>query len=89
MNNLLDYLKRIKPTDWLKGCLYELLLSIVYQSAFRQLIINDWAKEDYSHCMLIPLCDPVPAVGKARAGGKNVFEHGEHPGFRSRILLSA
>jgi len=50
----IDYLNRIRPAGWLKGCLYGLLIYLVYQSAIRQLIINDWAKEDYSHCMLIP-----------------------------------
>ena len=44
----------IKPLSWLKAGLYACAIVAVYYSALNQLILNDWAKEDYSHCMLIP-----------------------------------
>jgi exosortase D (VPLPA-CTERM-specific) len=45
---------KIKPVNWLKGAIYAVLIGLVYYSALSYMIIHDWAKEDYSHCMLVP-----------------------------------
>lgn len=44
----------IKPLSWLKAALYVCAIVIVYYGALNQMILHDWAQEDYSHCMLIP-----------------------------------
>lgn len=54
MTDMMDYLKKIKPASWLKGVLYGLIISATYYSALKNLIMHDWAREDYSHCYLIP-----------------------------------
>ena len=45
---------RIKPVSWLKAGAYACVLALVYYSTFVRLVTYDWAKEDYSHCMLVP-----------------------------------
>ena len=45
---------RIKPVSWLKAAAYACVLALVYYSTFVRLVTYDWAKEDYSHCMLVP-----------------------------------
>jgi exosortase D (VPLPA-CTERM-specific) len=45
---------RIKPVSWLKAGAYTCVLALVYYSTFVRLVTYDWAKEDYSHCMLVP-----------------------------------
>jgi len=47
-------MKRIIISEWLKVFLYGLLIVFVYQSALKQLIWNDWGREDYTHCAIIP-----------------------------------
>jgi len=54
MAEMLKLLKNIKPASWIKCLLYGILVFAVYRSALKQMILNDWAKEDYSHCYLIP-----------------------------------
>lgn len=39
----------------IKTGLYLLLISGMYYSSLQWLIFKDWAKDDYSHCMLIPI----------------------------------
>lgn len=55
MKDMIDYFRKIKSTSWLKGILYGFIISVTYFSALKQLIIHDWAREDYSHCYLIPI----------------------------------
>ncbi|HQA83065.1 MAG TPA: VPLPA-CTERM-specific exosortase XrtD [Syntrophales bacterium] len=45
---------RITPLSWLKAGIYACAVVLVYYSALTQLVLHDWAKGDYSHCMLIP-----------------------------------
>lgn len=45
----------IKPSSWLKAGIYALALVLVYYSALTRMVLHDWAKEDYSHCMIVPL----------------------------------
>ncbi len=54
MNDIMKYLKVIKTSTWLKALLYLLLIAVTYQTALKQMILYDWAREDYSHCYLIP-----------------------------------
>jgi exosortase D (VPLPA-CTERM-specific) len=46
---------RIRPESWLKALGYTMAIAMVYYSALIQLVCHDWAREDYSHCGLIPL----------------------------------
>ncbi len=50
MNFLLD----IRPISWIKAMVYGLLLSGIYYSTFTWLIEEDWPREDYTYCYLIP-----------------------------------
>ena len=50
----LYYFKSIKPVSMAKGILYGFIIIFMYQSALKQLILHDWAIEDYSHCYFIP-----------------------------------
>lgn len=52
--DMMDYLKKIKPAGWLKGFLYGVVILATYYSVLRFLVLRDWAREDYSHCYLIP-----------------------------------
>ena len=54
MTEIIKYLKEINPASWLKALLYGVLIAFTYQTALRQMIFSDWAREDYSHCYLIP-----------------------------------
>ncbi len=45
----------IKPTGCLKAGVYVAVVMLVYYSVLMQMIMHDWAKEDHSHCALIPL----------------------------------
>ena len=54
MTEIIKYLKEIKPASWLKALLYGILIAFTYQAALQQMIFSDWAREDYSHCYLIP-----------------------------------
>lgn len=47
-------LTMIHPASWMKGLLYALIISATYFSALKYLVLRDWAREDYSHCYLIP-----------------------------------
>jgi exosortase D (VPLPA-CTERM-specific) len=38
----------------MKTLVYALLIGLTYQTALRQMILHDWAREDYSHCYFIP-----------------------------------
>jgi exosortase D (VPLPA-CTERM-specific) len=38
----------------LKGILYTIVIAAIYYTALKYLILHDWAREDYSHCYLIP-----------------------------------
>lgn len=55
MNEILTFLKSIKPASWLKGILYSLLIVLIYRSSLQWLILRDWPREDYSYACLIPL----------------------------------
>jgi len=50
----LKELIQIKPVSWIKFTLYGFLLLGIYYSAFTWLITNNWEKEAYSYCWLIP-----------------------------------
>jgi len=54
MTDIFKFLKDIKTVNWLKGLLYGILITITYYSALKIMILFDWAREDYSHCYLIP-----------------------------------
>ena len=45
---------RISPMGWIKAGIYAIILAFVYLTALSQLLMHDWYKEDYTHCMLIP-----------------------------------
>ena len=45
---------RIKSSSWCKAAVYAVGLLLVYYSALTQMVLHDWSREDYSHCMLIP-----------------------------------
>jgi len=47
-------LRKINPAGWMKFLLYGILIVVLYQTALKQMMWNDWAKEDYTHCYLIP-----------------------------------
>jgi exosortase D (VPLPA-CTERM-specific) len=40
---------------WLKVGIYAGLILIIYHSTFSWLVTNDWVRDDYTHCALIPL----------------------------------
>ena len=44
----------IKPAGWIKFAFYGLLLLGIYYSTLTWLITNDWEREAYSYCWLIP-----------------------------------
>ncbi|TWJ19066.1 VPLPA-CTERM-specific exosortase XrtD [Geobacter argillaceus] len=44
----------IRPASWLKGLVFGTLLVVLYYSALDWLVTNDWPREDYSSCALIP-----------------------------------
>jgi exosortase D (VPLPA-CTERM-specific) len=44
----------VKLVSWTKLCLYGFLLLGIYYSTFSWLITNDWEREAYSYCWLIP-----------------------------------
>ncbi len=46
---------RVNSAGWFNIGVYAVVLMLVYFSAFFYMITHDWAKEDYSHCVLIPL----------------------------------
>jgi EpsI family protein len=45
----------MKPVIWFKAGIYATALALVYYSMLDRMIFTDWAKEDYSHCALVPL----------------------------------
>lgn len=55
MADIIKHLKAIKPASWLKALLYGILITAIYYSALKVMILKDWAREDYSHSYLIPL----------------------------------
>jgi exosortase D (VPLPA-CTERM-specific) len=55
MKELLLAVREINPAHWLRLAVYGGLIAAVYWGALLTLILRDWAKEDYSHCYLIPL----------------------------------
>lgn len=40
---------------WVKILIYAALLAALYHSILPWLVFHDWMREDYSHCMLIPI----------------------------------
>ena len=55
MADVIKYFKEIKAASWLKVLLYVVLIAVMYKTALKQMILNGWAREDYSHCYFIPL----------------------------------
>jgi exosortase D (VPLPA-CTERM-specific) len=45
---------QIRPLDWLQAGIYALLIGSIYASSLRWLVVNDWEREGYSYCYLIP-----------------------------------
>jgi exosortase D (VPLPA-CTERM-specific) len=45
---------QLRPISWIKAGIYAVILAFVYQTALSQLVLHDWHREDYTHCMLIP-----------------------------------
>lgn len=50
MKNAMQY----KIVNWLPAAIYALLFFVIYSSALRWLVVNDWEREGYSYCYLIP-----------------------------------
>ncbi|MBA4417638.1 MAG: VPLPA-CTERM-specific exosortase XrtD [Syntrophus sp. (in: bacteria)] len=44
----------IKSASWMKAAIYGIILVLAYFSALKWMVFVDWAKEDYSHCYLVP-----------------------------------
>jgi len=40
---------------WMTAGLYACLILAIYRNAFRWLVFHDWARDDYTHCAIIPL----------------------------------
>ena len=55
MKEIINLLKNIEPSSWLKGLLYGLLIALIYRTTLQWLILRDWPREDYSYACLIPL----------------------------------
>jgi hypothetical protein len=45
---------QIRPLDWFQTGIYALLIGSIYASSLRWLVVNDWEREGYSYCYLIP-----------------------------------
>jgi len=45
---------QIKPLDWFQTGIYAFLIYSIYASSLHWLVINDWEREGYSYCYLIP-----------------------------------
>ena len=45
---------QIKPLDWFQTGIYAFLICGIYASSLHWLVINDWEREGYSYCYLIP-----------------------------------
>ena len=45
---------QIKPLDWLQTGIYAFLICSIYASSLHWLVINDWQRDGYSYCYLIP-----------------------------------
>ncbi|TRZ88379.1 MAG: VPLPA-CTERM-specific exosortase XrtD [Methanosarcinales archaeon] len=45
---------QIKPFHFMRTGIYVILLYGIYASTLRWLVINDWEREEYSYCYLIP-----------------------------------
>jgi exosortase D (VPLPA-CTERM-specific) len=43
-----------KPISLLKLGIYGILVLAIYQSALQQLVTNDWRRDSYSYCVLVP-----------------------------------
>ena len=54
MIKAIDEIMKIKPISWMKAGVYALGIILIYYSALVRMIFHDWAKEDNSHCYLIP-----------------------------------
>jgi exosortase D (VPLPA-CTERM-specific) len=54
MIKAIEEIMRIKPISWMKAGVYALGIILIYYSALVWMIFHDWAKEDNSHCYLIP-----------------------------------
>ena len=54
MKELLLFIREMNPVNWLRLAVYGGLIAAVYWTALRLMILHDWAREDYSHCYLIP-----------------------------------
>ena len=54
MIKAIEEIMRIKPVSWIKAGVYALGIILIYYSALVWMIFHDWAKEDNSHCYLIP-----------------------------------
>jgi len=53
-NKMLALLKQVSPVCWMRVFLYGFLVLGIYYSALAEMVLKDWAREDYSHCYLIP-----------------------------------
>ncbi|MFH0726562.1 MAG: VPLPA-CTERM-specific exosortase XrtD [Pseudomonadota bacterium] len=45
----------IKTPGWITTLAYACIISLVYHTALTQMVLHDWAREDYTHCWLIPM----------------------------------
>jgi exosortase D (VPLPA-CTERM-specific) len=54
VKELLSAIREMNPAHWLRLAVYGGLIVAVYWAALRQMILHDWAREDYSHSYLIP-----------------------------------
>jgi exosortase len=54
MKELLLAIREMNSAHWLRLAVYGGLIAAVYWTALRWMILHDWAREDYSHCSLIP-----------------------------------
>jgi exosortase D (VPLPA-CTERM-specific) len=43
------------PVSWVKVALYGILLTGAYYSAFTWLVTEDWPRDDYTYCYLVPV----------------------------------
>ncbi len=50
----IEEIATIKPISWIKAGVYALGIILIYYSALVWMIFHEWAREDNSHCYLIP-----------------------------------
>ena len=54
MEKLMKNKLLLEPTDWIRIGIYAGLIYTLYASALRWLVVNDWERDGYSYCYLIP-----------------------------------